>query len=690
MKIDNKTILSALKADLKSAEVLKKEIDAKIDVWIREDNGEPYGNEVKGKSSIVSMDIKRQREWQNPNLVDPFVSSSKIIKAMPVTFEDGLAARQNELLLNTQFCRQFDRYNFVTKLVKVLTMEGTAVIQTGWDYEDKEIENEVEVVKVDDYGNEYITTEVVKEIKVIKNKPSAKICRNKDIYIDPTCMDDMDNAQFVIYRYETDLSSLRQDGRYKNLDKVANASDTTDSDYETQDKTSFTFKDNARKKLVVYEYWGNYDVNDDGIAEAIVCAWVGNTIIRLQSNPYPDQKPPFIIVPFSSIPFQMHGESSAELLSDSQKIKTAILRGLIDNMAQSNNGQVGVKKGALDPINRKKFVNGGNFEFNGTPNDFWFGSYNVLPNSAFDILGLMNNEIESLTGVKGFSGGISGNSLGGTATGARGALDATATRRLNLVRNISENAIKPLIRKWMAYNSEFLSEEEVVRVTNEEFVPIRRDDLLGNIDIDIEISTAEDNAAKSQELSFLLQTVGPNEDPAVRREIMADIMELMRMPDKAQKIRNYQPQPDPMQEKLRELELNKLMLENKLLEADIADKYARAKENQIDAELKTQKVNVEAAKARKLISEADKLDLSFLKEDEGIQMYEDMQKAEQKHAQAMEAKSMDLESAERREAIKAELKAALERDKNQLAILSKQLDFKAKMLAAETKLNNKG
>jgi len=688
MKIDNKTILSALKADLKSAELLKKEIDARIDTWVREDNGELYGNEIKGKSQIVSMDIKRQREWQNPNLVDPFVSSSKIIKAMPVTFEDGLAARQNELLLNTQFCRQFDRYNFVTKLVKVLTMEGTAVIQTGWDYEDKEVEREVEVVKMDEYGNEYVATEVVKDIKVLKNKPSAKVCRNKDIYVDPTCMDNMEGAQFVIYRYETDLSTLRQDVRYKNLDKVAKAADNSDSDYTAQDKTGFTFKDDARKKLVVYEYWGNYDVNDDGIAEAIVCAWVGNTIIRLQSNPYPDQKHPFIVVPFSSVPFQLHGESSAELLSDSQKIKTAVLRGLIDNMAQSNNGQVGVKKGALDTINRKKFVSGSNFEFNGTPNDFWFGSYNVLPNSAFDVLGLMNNEIESLTGVKGFSGGISGNSLGGTATGARGALDATATRRLNLVRNISENAIKPLIRKWMAYNSEFLSEEEVIRVTNEEFVPIKRDDLLGNIDIDIEISTAEDNAAKSQELSFLLQTVGPNEDPAVRREIMADIMELMRMPDKAQKIRSYQPEPDPAQEKMRELEMAKLELENKLLEANIADKYARAKENEIDANLKTQKVNVEAAKARKLVSEADKLDLDFLKADEGIGAYEEMQKADGKHANAMEAKSMELESVERREAMKAELKAALEKDKHELAILSKNLDYRAKMAALQIKHNN--
>ena len=177
------------------------------------------------------------------------------------------------------------------------------------------------------------------------------------------------------------------------------------------------------------------------------------------------------------------------MISDNQKIKTAITRGIIDNMNQSNNGMIGIKKGALDPGNREKFMKGKPFEFNGSPNDFWQGSFNNIHGSAFDMLALMNNEIESITGIKSFSGGITGSALGGTATGARGALDATSTRRLNIVRNIAENLVKPLMRKWMAYNSEFLEESEVVRITNEEFVEVRRDDLAGKIDIDITVST---------------------------------------------------------------------------------------------------------------------------------------------------------------------------------------------------------
>ena len=637
MKIKKSELLSALKADLKAADQLKQEQDAQVSRWKDEYNGAPYGNEEKGKSSIVSRDIKKQSEWQHATIIDPFVSTANIIKCTPITFDDTLAAHQNELLLNAQFCRKFNRFNFMSKAIKILDREGTLVVQTGWDYQDEEVTTMAEVVVVDEYGQESIVEQEITETIVIKNQPTAKVCRNEDVYIDPTCQDDLDKAQFIIYRYETDISTLKQDGRYKNLDKIAKDDQgEADFDYDTPDDTDFKFSDAPRKKKIVYEYWGNYDVNGDGIAEPIVCAWIGNTIIRLQSNPYPDGKPPFLVVPFNAVPFRIHGEANAELIGDNQKVKTAILRGLIDNMAQSNNAQVGVRKGALDPTNRKRFIGGNNFEFNGTPNDFWHGNYNAIPKSAFDMIGVMNNEIESITGTKSFSGGINAGSLGGTATGARGALDATAVRRMNLVRNISENLVKPLIRKWMSYNSEFLEEEEIVRVTSEEYVPVRRDDLEGRLDIDIAISTAEDNAAKSQELSFLLQTLGPNEDPAIRRSIMADIMELMRMPDQAKNLRDYKPEPDPIAEQVKQLELQKLQLENAVLQATIEDKRARAQENTIDAQLKQNKALVEAAKARKLTSEADMTDLKYIKEDEGFSHLEKVELEDLKHAQQME------------------------------------------------------
>ena len=557
IKINKKELLSALKKDLQAASTFREDEDIKIARRVSEYQGKPYGNEQKGKSAIVSLDIKRQSEWAHAALVDPFVGASDVIKCTPVTWEDREAARQNELLLNTQFCRQFDRYNFMTNAIKVLDMEATCVIQTGWEYEDEQVEVEREIVEVDEItGEEYIAIEKIEETKVLTNRPTAVVRRNEDVYVDPTCMGDHDKMQFVIVRYETDLSTLKQDGRYKNLDKIQVGSEDANShdDYETKYSkiSSFTFEDNPRKKMVMYEYWGNYDINDDGIAEPIVCAWVGSTVIRLELNPYPDKKPPFIIVPFNKIPFEIYGESNADLISDNQKIKTAITRGIIDNMNQSNNGMIGIKKGALDPGNREKFMKGKPFEFNGSPNDFWQGSFNNIPGSAFDMLALMNNEIESITGIKSFSGGITGSSLGGTATGVHGALDATSTRRLNIVRNIAENLVKPLMRKWMAYNSEFLEESEVVRITNEEFVEVRRDDLAGKIDIDITVSTQEDNAARAQELGFLLQTLGSSLPFDMTRMIMAEIAKLSKLPTLEKEILEYKQEPDPVQQKMQE------------------------------------------------------------------------------------------------------------------------------------------
>lgn len=613
-------LLKTLKADLAASETMQKEWLAKRETYRSETAGRPYGNETAGKSAIITKDIKKQLEWQLPSLAEPFLSTTSVITCEPVTFEDTLAARQNELLLNTQFCRKFPRYNFIMKALRILATEGTVIVRTGWDYEGEDIETTIEEVQSVD-GEESIVTTTVTVPKTIINQPTAVVCRNDDIFIDPTCMDEMSKCQFVVHRQEVDLSTLRADGRYKNLEKISTSSGTRYGDYVPADRTNFTFKDEPRKKLLMYEYWGNYDVNGDGIAEPIVCAWVDDVIVRLQSNPYPDGKPPFIVVPYNAVPFQLFGEALAETIGDNQKVKTAITRGLIDNMAKSNNAQIGMRKGALDTTNRRRFLNGDNFEYNGTPSDFWQGSYNQIPGSVFDMLSLQNNEIESQTGVKSFSNGISGTSLGNTATSVRQTMDATATRRLSLVRNIAENLIKPLMRKWMSYNSEFLDEVEVIRVTNEKYVPVRRDDLAGVIDIDVTISTAEDNSARVQELSFLLQTMGPSQPFEINQLLMAKIAKLSRMPELEKQLLEFKPEPDPLQEKLKELEIRKLEASIRLMEAEAIDLQARAGENKIDAQIKLAKAKVEEAKAKKISMDTNKAGLEFLMRDEGYDDY---------------------------------------------------------------------
>ena len=633
MKLDKGKLLEAFKADLSAAKTSNLEMMDKVAQWRREYNGEPYGNEQNGKSKIVSRDIKKQSEWQHASLLEPFISTDNIITCSPITYEDFPAARQAEVLLNTQFCRQFPRYNFMSKAIKVLDRDGTVVIQTGWDYEEKEVTKQIEALVIDEFGNQQVIMQEVTDIEIIKNKPTAKVCRFEDVFIDPTCQDNIDEAQFIIYRYETDLSTLRKDGRYKNLKQVAkNCSDTDDADYDSPDTSEFRFKDAARKKLLVHEYWGNYDIDGDGIAEPIVCTWVGDVIIRLQSNPYPDKKPPFIVVPFTSIPFRIQGESNAEVIGPNQQVKTAIVRGFLDNMAKSNNGQVGIRKNSLDQANKKRFLAGKNFEFNGSINDFWQGSYNNLPTSAFNMLTLMDSDIANLTGVRGFED-AAGNNIG--TVGEQEPSDAATTRRSNIIRNIAINLVEPLLRKWLAYDMEFLEEEEVVRVTEEEFVTIRRDDLEGNIDIGITITTQAEQAGKVRNLSFLMQTLGPNEDPAVRRHIMSEILELMNMPTQAKALREYEPEPDPMEQKVAELQvaeleakIHKLQQETQKTAAEAEFYKYRMQEVMHNLGYIDAKAAHANATAEKRKSETDMIDLEFLRKDQGTEL-EDKLKIEE-------------------------------------------------------------
>jgi len=620
-KLNKVALLKSFKDDMQSADSLRIETVTKVEAWKNAYNGELYGNEQTGKSKLVSRDIKRQDEWQHASIKDPFLSSSDIVKCNPITFEDKAAAEQNELILNYQFTRKFNRYKFITDSIKLMSTEGTLVVKTCWDYEDEEVENEYPVYELDDItGEPYQSgTKMVTEINVIENKPNAEACRIEDIYIDPTCMGDMDKCQFIIHRYESDMSTLRTCQKYKKelLDEVAKDLRKDTADYTEEDETNFTFKDDPRKKILVHEYWGNYDIEGTGIAKPIVCVWVNKVMIKLESNPYPDKKIPFLIVANNSIPFQITGEANAEVIGDNQKVTTAIKRGLIDNMANSNNGQKGIRKGALDTLNRKRFLSGKNFEFNNNPNDFYEGAYNSLPNSVFQMLELVNSETESITGVKGFAGGINGAGLGNTARAAGGVLDAVSVRKLDIVRNVAENLIKPLMRKWMSYNSEFLKEEEVVRITNEEFVPIKRDDLKGNIDIEIEVSTAEDNAAKGEKLSFLLQTLGQNLPSDQLNMLMAEVAKLNKMPDLAKSLKEYKPQPDPFAEQMKMLEMEKL-------KSEIAERNSRAQENKIDMRLKSAKADLAEAQARAANSGTDVKDAEFIRNATGANFDEKM------------------------------------------------------------------
>ena len=220
-------------------------------------------------------------------------------------------------------------------------------------------------------------------------------------------------------------------------------------------------------------------------------------------------------------------------------------------------------KGMLDPLNRRRFDNGQDYEYNPNqnPNNGLIDhKYPDIPQSGMLMLNLQNQEAEALTGVKSFSGGMSGESYGQVAAGIRGVLDAASKREMAILRRLAKG-ITEIGNKFIAMNAVFLSEEEVIRVTNTEFITVKREDLKGNFDLEVDISTAEVDDAKAKDLGFMLQTIGPNIDPQITMKILSEIAELKRMPELAHDLKSWKPTPDPIQEQLKQLEVQKAQKE---------------------------------------------------------------------------------------------------------------------------------
>ncbi len=631
--------LTDLRADLEFARQETNDQGNNVDGWLdlRNATGSEAPKRTKpGRSAIQPKLIRKHNEWRYPALTEPFLNTDRMFQVLPRTHEDAPKAEQNQKVLNWQFDTKINKVDFIDRYVRTAVDEGSVIVRVGWEREF--MTKEVEVPKYDFYpvqderkfelismAAQYLQTEApdfeslpdslkasaeksielgeiveaiengttkTREEVMSKNAPSLRFVNVKNLFVDPATDGDWEKAGFMIYTYEATRSDfMKKKGQYKNLDKVNWEAAKIQGQHGNPDHETTTPNYDMRtasdkQKVLVYEYWGGYDIYDNGILVPIVVTWIGEQIIQMTENPFPDGRPPFVLVPYMPILKSVFGEADASLLQDNQRIIGAVTRGTIDLLGRSANAQSGYAKGFLDPVNKRRFTTGEDFEYNpnGDPKaQIQQMTYPEIPRSAMETIMMQNQEAEALTGVKSFSGGISGDAYGSVATGIRGALDSAATREMSILRRLAKGMQK-IGEKFISMNAKFMDKKEVIRVTNSEFVEISRDELEGNFDLKVDISTASVDEQKANDLGMVLQTVGPDMDPSLRQIILGKIADLKRMPDLAEQIRSYQPQPDPMQQAMAQAELEQK-------QAEVALAQARAEQARATAQKLLQETN---------------------------------------------------------------------------------------------------
>ncbi len=710
----NEPTFDDLYKDYKSAQDDHSIYLAKLEEYkINYEGGVFPHNIPKGKSTLRPKLIRKQAEWEKPQLEEPFLNSKDMFNVDPRTFEDVAGAQQNETLINYQWEVKIDKTEIVTDSVKTLVDEGTVVVKTGWETdEDMElvdklvpvyataeesmriIEQGVATGKMSQEQAQQIilsgqpiqvgeeTIQVEEELLVL-NQPTYEVCDNRNVILDPTARNTSE-LQFIIHEYDTDMSSLKQEehktetvvdeetgeeteesyGYYHNLKKIKVRSD----DYETEneylsdvddDTSSFKFQDEARKKLRAYEYWGYWDINGDGEVECIVATWIDKTIIRMEKSPFPFIGLPFSIATYMPIKNEIVGEPPGALLVENQESIGKMTRAAHDITSDQAVGQEFIDEEFFASPSQRDNYNSGKttyFRHGLDPKTSIFKqSIDAVPPTVFQMIDYQIKDAESLSGTVVFGKGINSQAYGSVATGIRSALDATAKRKLSILRRLGEDLFVDLASKTISMNQAFMPEQEVIRITNKEYVTIKRADISGEYDVRVEISTPEKDNDKLEKLNMLMQTNAASMDPGLAKIIYARMAELSDDPELEHRIESFEPEPDPAAEEMKKLQLENAQLTNQKLKAEIAnigkdiesedskiiERQSRTAQN-LDSESKENMANAryKNAQAQNLESVSDLNKQKFVKIQDGSTRQEKIDDKELDHIAKQEQASI--------------------------------------------------
>lgn len=677
-RLDNSDILEIIEHDYQRAKEYHEDWISRMQNWIDTYEGKPYNNEIQGRSSIVWTTTKKYGESLVSNIVKPFIATDEIVDLDPRTEQDVYKTKIYKKLANHFWGYDFDNNKFLKTFGNVLVKEGTVVTRVGWEKVDKTKRvvvptmNEKMAAAIIQRGGKINQLkngqfEIINE-NIVVNRPTAKVVRNEDVYVDPTASS-MDEVKFIIHEYVVSISDMKKQPEVydKNavprLEKIIHdLNDRKDDDWierydddhgesGEENPTDFEFIDISRKKVRIYEYWGEYDMDGDGITEPIVAVVAKpeegdeNVLVKMKKNPFPFGMVPFIFVPLLENEFSIYGRGLADVVSDEQKVMTSIVRGMIDNMANSNNGIKFFKKGALDHVNMNRLKRGEPYvEINATDSintAVMDGNFNPIPTTVFNFLAIMEQQSEALTGVTKMLQGIPGTEMKSSTSNFAATMSQGQIRLLDITANVT-NGLKRMFMMWIYMCMEYLSYDEIQDITgisipelkvketkklemefglidpqtgepavdeetyNKAMLLIIQEvqDMFEKRDVkfDIKLKVGTDGLKqiRIQEILMLMQQAAPMmQTGAVPGEaikmLLAELADNMDKPDIAAMIKEYQPQPDPMQQAMAQAQVQQVQA-NAAKDAALAkNAEARTKESMVKAEKEAMSIDADVA-----------------------------------------------------------------------------------------------
>jgi len=469
--------------------------------------GEKFGNEIEGRSEIVTTDVRDTIEYIMPSLMRIFTTHNNVAEFEPQGPEDVEMAQQATDYVNYVFNKQNNGFKVLYDAFKDALISKTGVIKHFWEEktevskenytnlteieyqsilanDDMEVIEHTEVIiqkqQVDDFGNLISPAIVEHDVKVKKTKTDGQVrvlSVPPEEFLVSRRATSVEDASFVCHRVKKSVSDLILEGYPKSLVDELPSYTQNNAEFNEERIARFSYDDDSSpgdegegpsRKVWLEECYMHIDYDNDGIAELRKITKGGHIIL---DNEEIDSIPFSTICPLP-IPHKFHGMSIADTVQDIQLIKSTIMRNLLDNMYLTNNARYAVLAGQVELDDLLSSKPGGIVRMRAP------GAVTALPTPqiqpyAFDMVRYLDGIREERSGVSKMSQGLNPDVLTSHVTsGAISAATESAMQRIELIARIfAETGIKDLFRNIYSLVQRYEDRQKMAYL-NGKFVPI--------------------------------------------------------------------------------------------------------------------------------------------------------------------------------------------------------------------------
>jgi hypothetical protein len=345
-------------------------------------NRDAYGNEVEGKSQIVTGEVAEVIDGALPQLMRVFTSSDDAVVFEPVNQGDEEAAEQATTYVNHIFYKDNNGFEIMHDWMKDALLQKVGVVKAYWeDKTDVNVEKyyglsddelamiaqdeEVDIVSQDSTivqeaqldpmtGMEVSPVISMHDVKLKRSVNKGKVVVENvppEEFLISKRARTIADAPFVAHRKMVTRGELIAMGYDEEVVEKLPTGDALEFSPERiarysrgEQPTDMDSDDESMQLVEYFECYIQVDMDDDDIAELRRVCYAGNEILHNEECDY---------VPFHSIcpipiPHKFFGHSLADRAMDLQLIKSTITRQMLDNLYLTNNYRVGAVEGQVN------------------------------------------------------------------------------------------------------------------------------------------------------------------------------------------------------------------------------------------------------------------------------------------------------------------------------------------------------